>query len=93
MSKGKKRDQEAQRYRLKCDAEGWCFLMGLHAACTGPGARTGFHVATKVNPKTHEQRLELVYGLRERRPRRCPFCKGDPNARYAPAKQADEVAP
>lgn len=76
--------------RFKCDADGWCFLMGAFVA---GGTRHGFHVATKVNRKTHEQRLELVYGLRERRARRCPYCKGDPNARYAPAKQADEVAP
>lgn len=93
MSKGKKKGKETFVYRDKCDAEGWCFIMGLHAGCTGPGARTGFHVVTKVNRKTHEQRLELVHGIRERRPRLCPFCEGDPNARYAPAKQADEVTP
>ena len=81
MGRRKKADGLIER-RMKCDAEGWCFVMS--AAVAGAGSlRTGFHVATKVNRKAHDQRLELVYGLSERRPRRCPFCEGDPNARYA----------
>lgn len=80
MSKGKKKDQYT--FRMDCDAEGWCFVMGACVNGAGSTRGAGFHVVTRVNHKTHEQRLELVYGPMKRRPRQCPFCKGDPNARY-----------
>jgi hypothetical protein len=83
---------EATEQRQKCDADGWCFVMSA-AVDASSGVRKGFYVAQMLdrsNPSA-DLKQELVYGLRNHNwapPRLCPFCEGNPNARFV---KADEV--
>lgn len=91
MGRRKKADEQVGEQRMKCDAQGWCFVMSAAVeACKG--VRKGFYVAQMHNRVTGEWSLELVYGLKNHDwapPRLCPFCEGDPNAQYR--AQPDEV--
>lgn len=92
---GKKKDQDAPAPRFKCDAEGWCWAMAMAIESTGQG-RKGLRVAQMADRTMQNLTLAVVYDFGKlgwSDLRCCPFCEGDPNARYAPAKQADEVTP
>lgn len=75
---------EQAEQRMKCDADGWCFVMSA-AVDSCKGVRKGFYVAEMFDRTTHKFSLAVVYGLKGgdwAPPRLCPFCEGDPNARY-----------
>lgn len=90
---GKKDQETSEPDRYICDAEGWCSVM-KEAILAMMTSRKGLRVGELCGNKTGDftQAVICDFGMKNgwALVRFCPFCGGNPNARF---KQADEVAP